>query len=129
MVAILPPKTRDAGLTSLRDAPSSRRRKVTACGAGGGTAVSVAFIGVPSMLNFCTVSPVRACATACCTPSWIIFWRSSSRACSKVGGGAVRRSSSLMTCQPNWVCTGVCVISRASARRRRRRTPAPCRPS
>ena len=46
--------------------------------------------GEPSRLNFSTVTSARACATTFCTPSWIIFWRSSSCACSKVGGSARR---------------------------------------
>ncbi len=40
------------------------------------------------MLNFSTVTSARACCTAFCTPSWIIFWRSPSCACSKLGGSA-----------------------------------------
>ncbi len=63
-------------------------------GFGAAAAVS-GVIGVPSMLNFCDREPDARLVQACRTPSWMICWRISSRACSNGGGGAVRRSSHL----------------------------------
>ena len=67
--------------------------------------------GDPSGLNFSTAMPTRAAASTRLTPSWIMICRISSRTCSNAGGGAARRSSSLMMCQPKRVCTGAAVTS------------------
>src|SRR5208337_391148 len=62
--------------------------------------------GLPSSPKVSILAALRSSFSFASMMSWASAWPSSSRASSKVGGLPRRRSSTLITCQPNSVLTG-----------------------